>query len=829
MRNNAKSWLLASGCAIFALYGHAAHAEASAESDSRQDTAAMAEGGASSTGVAASRGQAGQSSSGVGNDIVVTARRKAESIQSVPVSVQAFSAAMIKDQNIHTSADLQRLTPGVIFNGSGSDFNTTLTIRGQGRDVIGPIAPSVQSYVNDVPLPSWGAIIPTYDVANVQVLKGPQGTLFGRNTTGGAVLVNTKQPTYDFGGYVTGQYGNFDDREVEGALNVPLIKDAVALRVAGQIRRRDGYVKGGYDYLPDAQNVHSDNFRVSLLLQPIDAIRNVTVYDYSYTNIHAISIPVGYGTGTGPNGENAIFHSLGSLIYGVVGGTDALFDCGTSPTCDGDLAIQRSIADKYRRYYSSLVPFSRATVEGITNTTTIDLGSVSFKNIFGFRRNRIREASDTDGMELVLIDAFRVLRSDDQITNEGQFSGSLFNGTLDWLVGGFYLKNKPKGPNSISFSLFQPTAAQVEENPFLDFVSPFLRNLSEAVVAERSEAVFGSLSQDLGSLVPGLKLNLSGRYTWDHLASCAANLLADSATPSRDFNGCKQIPGVAFTKASFEKFTWAAGLDYQVTPRVFLYGVARRGYRAGGINTPNLGGTLVGFQTFRPQTVDDREIGIKADWNIGAIRGRTNLSGYTSKFSDLQQQATGLPPGADGDGDPLNDPSNTSLIVNSGKARTRGIDLDGFVIPFEGFQINYGLALFHGHIKQVPPAALIGFFSPNNKFDRAPSTAYTIGAHYQLPEPVLGGQLNFDINWYHTSSYKVGLAPFKAYGLLNGFIGINDIGGLGIDAQIFGQNLTNEKYFLNPNASGPTPGFITESLGLPRTYGIRLTYTFGQN
>jgi iron complex outermembrane receptor protein len=111
----------------------------------------------------------------VSEDIVVTARRKEESIQTVPVSVQAFNAETIVKQNIHDTKDLQRLVPGVVFNGSGSELNTTFTIRGQGRAVIGTISPSVQSYVNEVALPNWGAVIPTYDVANVQILKGPQG------------------------------------------------------------------------------------------------------------------------------------------------------------------------------------------------------------------------------------------------------------------------------------------------------------------------------------------------------------------------------------------------------------------------------------------------------------------------------------------------------------------------------------------------------------------------------------------------------------------------------------------------------------------------------
>src|SRR3546814_5199685 len=113
---------------------------------------------------------------------------------------------------------------------------------------------------------------------------------------------------------------------------------------------------------------------------------------------------------------------------------------------------------------------------------------------------------------------------------------------------------------------------------------------SEAVIKEESKAIFLSLSQDLGSMVEGLSLNASGRYTWDKIASCSVNLPFDT-TPSQSFDGCQNIPSAANTKASFEKFTWAMGLDYQLSGDVFLYGVTRRGYRAGGINTPNLGGT----------------------------------------------------------------------------------------------------------------------------------------------------------------------------------------------------------------------------------------------
>src|SRR3546814_11721403 len=133
------------------------------------------------------------------------------------------------------------------------------------------------------------------------------------------------------------------------------------------------------------------------------------------------------------------------------------------------------------------------------------------------------------------------------------------------------------------------------------------------------------------------------------------------------------------------------GLDYQLSGDVFLYGVTRRGYRAGGINTPNLGGTLVPYQTFGPQTVNDYEIGLKADWAIGAVQGRTNISAYISKFKNLQTQDAGLPPNADGDGDNTNDPTTTALIVTEGSAKNKESQLVGFV-GFEGFQLNFGIA-----------------------------------------------------------------------------------------------------------------------------------------
>jgi iron complex outermembrane receptor protein len=222
-------------------------------------------------------------------EIVVTAQRRSASKQTTPVSISAFSADTLVSNGVESAADLQKLTPGVVLNGAGNTDNTTFTIRGQGKAVIGPGLPSVITYVNEVPLPSWGSSPPTFDVNNVQILKGPQGTSFGRNTTGGAVLVYTNQPTNSLGGYAQAQYGDYNDAEFQGALNVPVIDQKLAVRVATDIQRRDGYTRN----LATGRNLddkHSNALRVSVLMQPIDALKNVLEADYISYNPHGVGL-----------------------------------------------------------------------------------------------------------------------------------------------------------------------------------------------------------------------------------------------------------------------------------------------------------------------------------------------------------------------------------------------------------------------------------------------------------------------------------------------------------------------------------------------------------
>ena len=739
-------------------------------------------------------------------DIVVTARRKEESIQSVPVAVQAFSSETLVRQNVHDTKDLQRLVPGVIFNGSGSELNTTFTIRGQGRAVIGTISPSVQSYVNEVALPNWGAVIPTYDVANVQVLKGPQGTLFGRNTTGGAVLVYSQAPKHEFGGYASGTLGDYNWHELEGAINVPVVQDKVALRVAGQYRKRDGYIRAGVLGQPDGQGLNSSAFRVSLLIEPVDGVKNTTVYDYFWSHAAEVQTPTELVNGT----------TLDTLPF------PPAFIPFYKPIIQGILDQQKA-AGPYV-YFSDLVPSAHAKIEGLTNTTELSLGNINVKNIFGYRRSRINNVSNTSASEYNFTGCYLCAHSDDQISDELQISTTAFHDTMSVMLGGFYLRNKPKGVNALGL------AFTTLKNLPLDVLR------ANGVMMDQQDdnstkAIFLSIGQKLDSVLSGLKLNLSGRYTWDQSSTCA-NGRPGTATPYSSYDDCvaagsdPTLPS-STPKSKFEKFTWSAGLDYQATPDLFFYGVARTGYRAGGANTPVLAAVFKPYQTFAPQTVMDFEIGMKADYNIAGARARTNISAYTSKYKGLQLSASGIPANTDGDNNPLNDPTFTSLNLNVGSAIARGVEIDGYIMPLENLRLSYAGSYFYGKITYAP-ISIGAIDTTNTNFNYAPSTSFTLAADYSIRN-VLGGELNFNVNWYRISHFRIDLAANPGYNLLNASVELAHIAGSNLTVQLFGQNLANRKYYLNPNATGAFPGYQTWTAGPPRMYGVRATYRFGGN
>ena len=738
-----------------------------------------------------------------GDEIVVTARRREESAQTVPVSVTAFNESMIREKAILNTQDLTYTTPGLNVAPQTSRDTPSIVIRGQRRATVGASAPSVVTYFADVPLPNEGSIVPTFDIASIQVLKGPQGTLFGRNTTGGALLLYPVAPDYRFGGYGQITVGSFDERTLEGAVNVPLADGVAAVRLSGQITRRDGYTKnigaGG-----DVDDRHNDAFRASLLLEPAQGLKNVTVLDYYRAREN--------GTGLVNNGvyPNPAVPGGGNARSAV---NTPYFDCGVAG-CDVDVALAEQQARGPRIVDYSIAPRSDRTFWGIANTTTLDVGEITFKNIFGYRRSELSTARDQDGTALRLMDAYSETAVE-QLSDEFQIFGKALNDRLDWIVGAFWLKSDPTDVNG--------TLTYEAVRPGMTFTFNENYNRSE------SKALFVQIGYAFGFL-EGLKFNGGFRYTWDKSSGCTVARLGTEARVGPD--DCQTAGGQTGAENS-KAPTWTLGLDWQVNRDIFLYIANRRGYRAAGFNQSGLAPSLAAFESFAPEKVTDYEIGLKSSWRLGDVRGRFNVSAYTSKYTNIHRNVF-LAANFDGDDNPANDPR--SLIINAAEATIKGFEFDTSVTPVRGFTLTgfgaYTDAAFDKY--DAPPifAPLLGASPVNNKFSYTPDWTLGAGARYAHD---LGdaGELVLNASWFHSSKVWYVERPTDtngiqdAYDLVNLKIDLTNIEGRGIDLGFFLRNVFDVTYAAAGGVVTPSITSTTVVYNEPRTFGVQLRVAFG--
>jgi len=836
-----------------------------------------------------------------GADIVVTARRVSESASKVPVAITAFSAAQIQTKNIQNVADLTKLTPGLNITGGGSRTNVFVTIRGQSRGVTGNVSPGVITYFNEVPMQTYGSLIPTFDMDNIQVLKGPQGTLFGRNSIGGAILTYSKTPTHNFGGYVEGEIGEYNRQKIEGAVNIPIIPEKVALRLAGQLDHSASYTKN-YQFtkytidpvtnrvnslpqlVPNTHNLDefaTTSFRASLLIEPVEGIKNVTIYDYNKIRGTAGSdfgqfFPTGVPgrTSTGAvyfNSPATLRFIAGKGLLGA-GGVDkaeniiSLAHCGTSFTCDVDLFDQVQKTDGRQVTYSNFDPWASYTkIWGISNTTTIELGEhATLKNIFGYRTNDSYTRGDNDGTPLQILDTDNLIQTK-LITEELQLSGSLFDNKLKYTVGGFYYKQSPNGPGG---------SAALEINTFFGLS----HNASYSYFTDTSKALYGQLDY---TVVDGVTVTAGYRQNWDTSAGCVASLAYTAFDAGIIQVDRSVMPGDAACRsgtlpakynaavlpagggaAHFNKGTWNLGVNWQITPDAMVYAATRRGYRAGSFNSPLYDAYLASVQTFKPETLDDIEIGAKLRWR-GPVSGSLDIALFRGTDKDVQLPfqtsqlvagtvGLGCVPGADlvtastaplctvasgpdtgktGRNVPV--PAATTY-VNAGRSRLQGFELAATLSPTEGLTLSGGLSYVDFTALSVTnDPALAAVYKANNRtvppfiMRQQPEWTANAGIYYEYPRDVLGGKLAFNSDLRYTSRWIEGDYYIEGKTTVDASIGLKGIGGTGVDASVQVINLFNEKYDYGSFGSSASLGYKSTIYGQPRTVSLRLRYTFG--
>ena len=758
-------------------------------------------------------------------EIVVTARRREEKLQSVPISITAFSSEDIKSHNIVELEGLQHFVPSLSVSTSTTRDAINVYIRGVGPTTSAD--PAVVTYFADIPLPqpansqssgSSGAQPGLFfDLENAQVLKGPQGTLFGKNTTGGALLLAPHKPTNNFEGYAQVTLGDYNRHDFEGVVNVPIVKDKVLLRIGGQVARTDGFTKN-LTSGKDLDNVAYENFRGSLTVRPTDDIENQTIYYWLHSNNNGTgeqNIELNPNVFTQPLAQ---VPGLGPLTIGPLPGTASVVSLGAgNPFLELDRngkligltyypdlrKIQKELQAGGPRVVQNgpLDPISAYRNWGIVNKTRWDISDdLVFHNTASYLIEKVKLGGDYAGLPLPYFDNGGPGDGAQwsQFTEEPQFSGKALGGNLDWFVGGY-----------LSFE--HPVGAQVGSNCVLCFEGTPLSAYSVGIIGEtqRSQAAYTQATYNMAGIsdmFEGLKFTGGYRYTWDYRSDYSNRITAASGTVNAAGSGAFHSP------------SWLLSGEYQVDPQTLTYLSWRRGYKSGGFNV--FTGNPDTF-IFKPEIVKVVELGLKSDWNIDGIKARTNVAAYHNDYTNKQEAFS----------DPSN--PNAAVVINAGKAEQDGFEFEGQVIPVTGLEISGSYAYEHSRYGNFHDA--LGNNISGKTFPFVPANKLNVNIRYYLPIDESFGKLSVAGSWSYQShnefqaSYGADpLGIIGSYSVYDMRVDWQNVWSSPVDASFFVTNLTDTVYRVGGLAVYPSVlGFDTAVYNPPRMFGVQLRYTFG--
>ncbi|WP_164549805.1 TonB-dependent receptor, partial [Altericroceibacterium xinjiangense] len=627
-----------------------------------------------------------------GNTIVVSARRREETLQDTPIAISAFSAETLQERQIQQTQDLERITPSLQFKPagqlSGNSAASVVFIRGVGQiDPGAAVDPGVGIYVDEVYVGrSVGGTIEFGDIASVEVLRGPQGTLFGRNTIGGAILVRTREPEIgEFSGRARFRTGADDLYEGFVALNVPLWDEAAA-RISGGFRERDGYVIRAFDGL-DLGNDSSRTVNASFLWEPSPSFDVSLRADYTKRDENGAPF-----TFAGIN-ETAPVPAIVSVAAGCPGATipfapitpgDPRFGAPFVPNID-DARCANDFQDRGKFVNGGTAPvLSTSEVWGVSGTMRYEVSdAVSLKSITAHRTTESRGIRDADNTP------FLILTTDVGGTSE-QFSQELQlqydSGIVNGILGAYYFDEDSWERASVPIS-FPPTPPVIAS---LLAGGPGSRDLQVSDLETRSLAAFGELSLEVTD-----RLEVSGglRYTEDRKSYQGTVFsLFPGTQPDPDPLPTQAIPegGPLYLydrlyRETFSAITGSANASYEVAYWLNTYISYSRSFKSGGFNTrynaPPAGFVPVPFDE---ETVDSYEIGAKAD--IGDLR--VALAAFQADYQNIQLIFRQGP---------------VPLLFNAGEARIRGFEAEASYRPYGGLTLDAGLSVLDDEILSITP------------------------------------------------------------------------------------------------------------------------------
>lgn len=813
-------------------------------------------------------------------DIVVTARRTEERLQDVPISITVYNDEQIANRNIVSGADLATYTPSLSANSRFGSETATFAIRGFVQENF--TSPSVATYFADVIGPraqggtsggNGAGVGQFFDLQNVQVLKGPQGTLFGRNTTGGAILIVPQKPTNFLEGYIEGSYGNLDMVRVQGVLNVPLA-DTFKVRLGFDRQKRDGYINNrsgiGAD---DFGDVDYWAFRLSMVAELTPDLENYTVARYSRSRTN------------GTYGKMVIANADGCRD-----GVSAAFPAptpGTTPAFLAPLACSQYLARAEANNYGYWDvesghpdPFLDIDQWGVINTTTWNTSdSITLKNITSYQEfsqaqafnigsdnyafpgtTQFGQPSPYAGLPFTWVGLYPDPTKDNigqwTFTEEFQIQGRAFENRLDYVIGAYYEKSSGLDPfqgslSPISYVAQIPIAPGVQVpvlsslsctdiqafqcQPINTLGAPGIPGLIQNSLTRYDYENIGFFGQGTYDVTDQLSVTGGIRYTIDKVIGEGGTRQIFFFAPNTPTFTCAAFPGrpaasgedcLTRIKQKSEKPTWLLGIDFKPTLDTLIYAKYARGYRQGNVNASNTVPVAWG-----PEKVDSYEIGAKLSFR-GALSGYFNVAGFYNDFSDQQLSANLIPDFTI----PNNTASPAQAIVNAGKSRIMGVEVDASV-NWSGLGLAVGYTYLDTKLKSYDPPIFEFYLPPTTgsivggSLPLSPDHKLSVTPSYTFPFDDDLGKLIVSATYTYTSSQvaqadsPLGILPSSE--IINANLNWNSVGGSGFDLALFGTNLTNEKYPVFVGGSWGSTGTESLILGQSRMYGVRLRFNFG--
>lgn len=785
-------------------------------------------------------------------DIVVTAQKRAENIQDVPIAVSAFSGDAIAQKSIGAIQGLSNLTPNVTLDAgspfSGSSSVLTAYVRGIGQDDFAfNLDPGVGVYVDGIYLArTVGANTDLLDVERIEVLKGPQGTLFGRNSIGGAISIVTREPGEEFGGKAEITTGRFDRLDIRGTVDLPLVTDKLLSTLTFSSTKRDGYVKripfpGTYvtdplTSVPRSGTQTSDTeggesqwtVRGKLLWKVNDSVKLTVSGDYQkgdQPGMASTLIKVLSNNGA-PTFPGELFGSVYNLCINVpnallpsaIGGNIQAM-CGirgTSGTSIGNANVDTDpsnnrltwnnqfITGDIDKSYATGPSFSRLQNWGLSGVLDADLtDNMSVKSITAYRKLNWAAGMDADGSPITIIEPGFTMHQQ-QFSEELQFSGKAFDNRLDYVFGFYYFRETgnlhdyvPFGQGLLQvdgFNTFKTRALAAFTHLNYRFSDQFSITLGGRYTDERKQ--FEGFQRDpngfLYKLVLGKQLNEITE------ADRIALGFPDPTDPLRFYP-------TGLNKKKFTDFSPRIGLEFKPSDDVMLYASFSRGYKTGGWTT-RLSNPETVAPDFDEETAKSWEGGIKSE--LFDRRVRVNVAGFYTEYNGIQlTQTNGISP----------------TTKNAGNAEIYGAEAEFQAVLTDAFLLTGSLGYVHDRYVEKLAGTTAG-----DRLPKTPRWKVNISPKYTL-DLEAKGRLIAMVDYTYTSSLfnntenTVELKR-KPVNMVNASL-IYEEPGKSWSITIGGTNLANERYITTGQFQSGG-GLIYGTYSRPREWYAKLGVNF---